>query len=161
MLPETTLAEVINNQLYMSPSPVGRHQRVISKLSSQMYQFVEEKKLGEVFISPFDVFLDEESNAVQPDILFISNDNLNIVSDDDVVHGTPDLIIEVLSPGNPEHDTVIKKALYERFKIKEYWIIDPKSKKATGYTLSVNRYILISKQIGSINSALFKKSFSF
>jgi Uma2 family endonuclease len=161
MLPETTLAEVIDNQLYMSPSPVGRHQRIILNLASSLSYFVNEQQLGEVFISPFDVFLDEISNAVQPDILFIANDNLNIVSDDGVVHGTPDLIIEVLSPGNPEHDTVIKKALYERYKVKEYWIIDPKSKKATGYTLSVNRYILISEQIGSINSALFKKSFSF
>lgn len=161
MLPETTLAEVINNQLYMSPSPVGRHQRVISKLFSQLYQFVTEKKIGEVFISPFDVFLDEESNAVQPDILFIASDNLDIVSDDDVVHGVPDLIIEVLSPGNPEHDTITKKELYERFKVKEYWIIDPKTKKTVGYTLSKNQYVLIGDQAGSIKSKLLGNSFSF
>ena len=161
MLPETTLAEVINNQLYMSPSPVGRHQRIILNLASEMKSFVEKKDLGEVFISPFDVFLDEESNAVQPDIFFIAADRLDIVDDDGGVHGVPDLIIEVLSPGNPQHDRITKKALYQNVKVKEYWVVDPASRKAKGYKLVKGLYQALPEVTGKIASVLLKQTFKF
>src|SRR5438105_4567114 len=104
MLPEGTLAELIDNRLFMSPSPIGRHQRLITRLAIQIGNFIEQKKLGEIFVAPFDVYLDEEENAVQPDLIFVAAKNLSIVNDDDVIHGVPDLLIEILSPGNPEHD---------------------------------------------------------
>src|SRR5690349_2975770 len=109
MLPEGTLAELIDNRLFMSPGRIGKHQRVLRNLFRVFDEFVRVKKLGEVFFAPFDVYLDEEENAVQPDLIFISSKNLSIVDDDGVIHGVPDLLIEVLSPGNPEHDTIIKK----------------------------------------------------
>jgi Uma2 family endonuclease len=161
MLPETTLAEVINNQLYMSPSPVGRHQRVISKLFTQIYDYVESQGLGEAFVAPFDVFLDEESNAVQPDIFFISANRLDMVDDDGGVHGVPDLIIEVLSPGNPQHDRITKKALYQNFKVKEYWVIDPTSRKAKGYKFVKGLYQALPDVTGKIASPLLKETFKF
>ena len=91
MLPEGTLAELIDGILYMSPSPIDSHQRAVTRLVGQMYLFVEKNDLGEIFTAPFDVYLDEHSNAVQPDILFIAKENLNIVRSH--VHGVPDLII--------------------------------------------------------------------
>jgi hypothetical protein len=63
MLPETTLAEVINNTLYMSPAPSPSHQRAVKKLMKTLDDFVEAHHLGETFISPIDLFLDEKSNA--------------------------------------------------------------------------------------------------
>lgn len=161
MLPEGTLAEVIDNTLYMSPAPIGRHQRVLLKLAHQMLSFAEAANIGEVFISPFDVYLDETSNAVQPDILFIRKENLHIYSDDGHVHGVPDLIIEILSPGNSDHDTIKKKHLYEKFRVKEYWIIDPKSKHTTGYALYERSYRVIFEGEGKIQSNLLKNEFSF
>jgi Uma2 family endonuclease len=71
MLPEGTLAELIDGILYMSPSPIDSHQRAVTRLVGQMYLFVEKNDLGEIFTAPFDVYLDEHSNAVQPDILFL------------------------------------------------------------------------------------------
>jgi len=64
MLPEGTLAEIIDNRLYMSPSPIGKRQRLITKLTLQLGNYIELKSLGDLFIAPFDVFLDEEENAV-------------------------------------------------------------------------------------------------
>jgi Uma2 family endonuclease len=161
MLPEGTLAEIINNQLYMSPSPVGKHQRILRDLFRNLDKFIVSRQLGEVFFAPFDVFLDEETNVVQPDLIFVSSANLHIVDDDGVIHGVPDMLIEVLSPGNPEHDTKTKKDLYEHFGVKEYWIVDPATKSTTGYTLAGRRYQKIDSVPGKINSLLLNHSFDF
>jgi Uma2 family endonuclease len=159
MLPEGTLAELINNRLYMSPSPKGRHQRLLTQLILKFGNHIESMQLGELYVAPFDVYLDEEQNAVQPDIIFISSENLNIVNDDDVIHGVPDLIVEILSPGNPDYDKVIKKELYERFGVKEYWIIDPATQETTGYQLKNGSYQQLKSLAGVIDSPMLKKQF--
>jgi Uma2 family endonuclease len=160
-LPEGTLAEVIHNQLYMSPSPVGKHQRVLRNLFRSLDKFVVNNKLGEVFFSPYDVFLDEDANAVQPDLIFVLEENLAIVNDDGAIHGVPDMLIEVLSQGNPDHDTVIKKNLYERFGVKEYWIVDPATKVTWGYQLTKDGYEQINSEVGKLNSVLLGDSIEF
>src|SRR5690349_7652901 len=109
MLPEGTLAEVIHNTLYMSPTPTLKHKRLSRKLSTQLDQYVSMHDQGEIFYAPLDVFLDSETNAVQPDIFFISKENTVMLNTDGTVRGIPDLIIEILSPGNRKHDLVIKK----------------------------------------------------
>lgn len=159
MLPEGTLAELIDGNIYMSPSPIKLHQRVVTLLSAHMTLFVEENKLGEIYVAPFDVYLDNNSNAVQPDIIFISSKRLSIVKDR--VHGVPDLVVEVLSPGNKEHDTVKKKSLYEKFGVKEYWVIDPETKEAIGYELENNLYKEFFRSDGTVQSRLLNTSFKF
>jgi len=161
MLPEGTLAELIDNRLFMSPSPIGKHQRLITRLTIQLGNFIDSEKLGEIFVAPFDVYLDETANSVQPDIIFVATRNISIVNDDDVIHGVPDLIIEVLSPGNPEHDTVTKKNLYERFGVKEYWIADPATKSTIGYQLEKGSYKKLNSEKGKIDSILLGHSFQF
>ena len=74
-----------------------------------MILYAEEKEIGEVYTAPFDVYLDEHANAVQPDIVFVSAAKLSII--DRYIYGVPDLIVEVLSDGNEDHDR-IKKKLY-------------------------------------------------
>jgi len=106
-LPESTLAEVIDNKIYMSPSPVERHQSICLDLAAQLLDYTRRHDLGSVFIAPFDVYLDEEKNLVQPDILFILKENAPIVQGH--VHGSPDLIIEILSPSNQKRDLITKK----------------------------------------------------
>lgn len=161
MLPEGTLAEVIDNRLYMSPSPIGKHQRVMRNIFRALDQFTANRKSGEVFFAPFDVFLDEGENAVQPDIIFISNENIGILNDEDVIHGVPDLLVEILSPGNPKYDKQIKKDLYERFGVKEYWIVDPSTLETIGYTHSGGKFQKIDSTPGKINSILLNHSFEF
>lgn len=159
MLPEGTLAELVDGIIYMSPSPSTDHQRLIFKISRQLAEFSEKHNLGEVFISPYDVYLDEHSNAVQPDIVFVSRNNSSIIQDH--IHGVPDLLIELTSPGNKTHDTIVKKALYEKFGVKEYWIIDPSTKDAIGYQLVNTKFIEIKQSTGTINSVLLNHSFGF
>jgi Uma2 family endonuclease len=161
MLPQGTLAEVIENTLYMSPTPTGQHQRILRILMESISPYVTKNDLGEVFPAPLDVFLDESANAVQPDLLFISKENLNIFNLKGPVKGTPDLIIEILSPGNSKHDKIVKKGLYEKFGVKEYWIVDPASKRSIGYSLVDNKFVTIGEFPGEIQSILLKQSFIF
>jgi Uma2 family endonuclease len=159
MLPEGTLAELINGVIYMSPSPVRPHQRIVTMLSARMALFVEDNTLGEVYVAPFDVYLDEHSNAVQPDIVFVSKENLSIVEGH--IHGIPDLVVEVLSEGNKSHDVVKKKELYQRFGIKEYWIIDPETKEAIGFEHLSGVYYEFARDIGKLSSKLLEQTFEF
>jgi Uma2 family endonuclease len=161
ILPEGTLAELIDNTLYMSPSPISSHQRVLNKINNSIYNFFEKTKQGEVFIAPFDVYLDEESNAVQPDIVVVLNQNNHIINPNGHIHGVPDLLVEVLSPSNKEFDLVKKKELYERFGVKEYWIVDPETKLASVFQRVGNSFTKPSESIGSIQSPLLGQSFTF
>ncbi|MCS6974647.1 MAG: Uma2 family endonuclease [Cyclobacteriaceae bacterium] len=149
MLPEGTLAEVFHGNLFMSPSPPTSHQRILRKLSVQFSNWVEHHKAGEVFIAPYDVYLDEEANVVQPDIIFISSAKSKGIRSNGF-YGTPDLIVEILSPGNPRHDLEIKKELYERFGVTEYWVVNPDTREATGFHLEGKRYTLLGSFHGLI-----------
>ena len=122
-LPPESRYEIINNELYEMPAPNTEHQRISRKIEVQLTLFVEKNQLGEVFDAPFDVVFDED-NTTQPDILFISNENLKNLNDKNF-RGSPDLIIEILSPSSELRDKESKKELYLKFGVKEYWVIDP------------------------------------
>ena len=161
MLPEGTLAEVIENTLYMSPAPTWEHQELLFELALQLSLHCKRMGIGKISIAPVDVYLDENSNAVQPDIFLVVEGNSKVVRRNGAAYGVPDMIIEVLSPGNKNHDTVLKKNLYEKFGVKEYWVIDPDTRASIGYTLKNSTYQLIGEDSGKINSVLLGKSFVF
>jgi Uma2 family endonuclease len=161
ILPEGTLAEVIDNQIYMATSPFYKHQKLIKTLSRKLLELVEDKEVGEICISPLDVFLDEKSNAVQPDIIIVLEANKNIIDPDGHIHGAPDVLVEILSTGNEYHDIVRKKNLYEKFGVKEYWVIDPTTKVSQVFQWSSEGYNLVSEQTAKINSPLLKINFGF
>jgi Uma2 family endonuclease len=160
MLPEGTLAELISGNLYMSPSPTRNHQLIVQRLFRAIADFIEPGSLGEAYIAPFDVFLYEHSNAVQPDLLFVKQENMSIIKPD-AVHGTPDLIIEILSPSNTKHDLVRKRDLYEKFGVKEYWVIDPDTKETTGFILKDGIFVAQEALPAKIHLALFNHTFVF
>jgi Uma2 family endonuclease len=160
MLPEGTRAEIIDGTLYMSPAPIVNHQGVVLKLSSHLFFHCEEdNNFGKVYSSPIDVYLDER-NAFQPDIIFIANANKKIIHNDGI-HGAPDLVIEVLSPGTSKSDLTKKKPAYEKAGVKEYWMVDPKTKIAVGFHLVKNKYAEFAKEKGRLNSKLLKHVFKF
>jgi Uma2 family endonuclease len=134
-LPEGTLAELIDNVIYMSPTPVTSHQKVLQTIFRRLSEHIDDHDKGHVIVAPFDVYLDETSNAVQPDIVVILKTNKNQPEPKGHFHGVPDLVVQVLSPGNREHDLVKKKNLYEKFGVREYWIVDPQTKEIIAYTL--------------------------
>ncbi|HHT9124643.1 MAG TPA: Uma2 family endonuclease [Candidatus Brocadiia bacterium] len=115
--------ELIDGEHYMTPAPSTKHQRISGKLQTILRIFVEKNKLGEVFDAPCDIVF-SDIDVVQPDIIFISNKNKHIITESNV-QGAPDLIIEIISEGTRKTDKVIKRRLYEKFGVKEYWIIDP------------------------------------
>lgn len=160
-LPEGTLAELIDNIIYMSPSPISKHQVILNEINFQLLQYFKNHSSGMVFISPLDVYLDESSNAVQPDVIVVLNENRHIIHENGHIHGVPDMLVEVLSPGNRDHDLVIKKDLYERFGVKEYWIVDPETKWSVGYTLEKNRYKLIAEDNALLDCRLLKTQIRF
>jgi Uma2 family endonuclease len=160
-LPEGTLAELIDNVLYTSPSPVYKHQKVLRQLFRVLCDLIIDTDQGEVMIAPFDVYLNETSNAVQPDIVVVLKANLAILNEEGHIHGVPDLLVEVLSPGNTDHDLVRKKNLYEKFGVKEYWIVDPDTQQASVFSLQNQKYQLHFEGLSNIESKLLKQSFQF
>ena len=147
-LPEGTLAQLINNQIYLSPSPSNSHQKVLMKISAQLFTHVEERKLGEVRVAPFDVFLNKK-NAFQPDIIFIANTNLSNLEERGFF-GAPDLVIEILSPATWRFDKEDKKEAYQRSGVKEYWMIDPADKRTEGFQLAEKEYLALPAEPGTI-----------
>ena len=90
-------------------------------------------------VSPLDVFFDDR-NAFQPDIVYIADKNMHIVKDGKV-KGAPDLIVEVLSPGNKKHDLERKKPVYEKHGVKEFFIVDPKTFDVLSFYLENKKYV--------------------
>lgn len=158
-LPEGTRVQLIENNLVMSPSPKDRHQDLLGELFLQLLTYVRSKKLGKVRLSPYDVYLDRK-NAYQPDLVFISNENVHKIRENGL-HGAPDLVIEILSPGTEKYDKRKKKDVYERCGVQEYWIVDSASKAVTGYELQENKFIEIAAATGVIHSHLLDTAFSF
>jgi Uma2 family endonuclease len=161
MLPEGTLAELIDNTIYMSPSPVNKHQKILQSLFRKLSEQVEDNRKGELFIAPFDVYLDEQSNAVQPDIIIVLDENKGIVDTNGYIHGVPDILVEVLSPSNREYDLIKKRDLYERFGVKEYWIVDAETKLALVFELKARVFVKVGESLGVIQSTLLGQSFHF
>lgn len=158
-LPESTLAQLIENQLVMSPSPTDNHQKVLNKINVLISNFLEENRLGVVRIAPYDVHLDEE-NVFQPDIVFIRNESLSKIEQNGF-HGAPELVIELLSPSTSSYDLDQKKAGYERNGVKEYLIVDPDSKAVKGYFLNDGGYGDPLELTGQIASSLLNQEFVF
>ena len=138
--PDDERYELIGGELLMTPSPVPKHQRISRKIEFMLEKFVTENDLGEVFDAPCDVHLDDE-NVVQPDILFISKDRLNIIGEKNIERA-PDLTIEILSESTAYRDLVQKKKLYSRFGVKEFWIVIPGEEAIEVYLLKNKTYQL-------------------
>jgi Uma2 family endonuclease len=134
--------ELIEGVAYnMTPSPSRSHQKVSAALVNAIYPYLKEKKC-EVYYAPFDVLLpegDEEDNkirtVVQPDIVVICDPSK---LDEKGCKGSPDLIMEILSPSTASKDYISKLNLYEKNQVAEYWIIHPLDKIVMVYRLLKN-----------------------
>jgi Uma2 family endonuclease len=150
-LPEGSLYQLINGKLIMSPSPNRIHQKLIGRLYALILACCDKTNIGDVYIAPSDVYLDDE-NVVQPDIYFVSNNNLSILNDAGA-DGAPDLIIELLSPSNAYYDLRAKLQLYEKYGVKEYFIVDPEDDMVIAYKLIEGRYKEMYREYKKIESA--------
>ncbi len=115
--------EVIDGVLYMTTSPSNFHQWIISRFLRYIGHPAEDAGLAYAFIAPIGVLM-PGCDPVQPDFLLVRQDRASIIHDRRI-YGVPDLIAEILSPSNPEQDTDIKRGVYARAGVPEYWIVRP------------------------------------
>jgi len=132
--------EIIDGQLLMAPAPDTWHQDWLGDLYSLVRSFVKKHKLGRLYFAPVDVVLDQE-NTVQPDLVFVAAKNLGIIQPR-AIFGTPDLLVELVSPSSIRRDRNEKRKLYARFGVKEYWIGDAADRSLEILTLAKGRYEL-------------------
>ena len=144
----------------MSPAPNRYHQEISGNLYFNLAKILKKSSCN-LYAAPFDVRLqklkanDEKvTTVVQPDLCVICDENK---LDDKGCNGAPDLIVEILSPGNSKKEMGIKFDLYEENEVKEYWIVDPSEKTVLMYVLKENKYVGLKPFIedDNITSSLF------
>ena len=158
-LPEGTLCQLINNKLIMSPAPQNLHQVILNDVNVEMSLYLRKNKIGEVRIAPFDVHFSNQ-NILQPDILFIKNENLSKINTNGLF-GAPDLVIEILSPSTSQLDYEEKKLVYERYGVGEYFIVDPNTKSVDSFFLNNKEYKAHQTTEAKIVSLLLNTEITF
>lgn len=139
---EDVYCEILNGELFMSPTPSFYHQEISGNIYSLIRNYVKKHNLGKVVSAPQDTRL-SKFNLLQPDILFISKDNTKVKIENTVV-GSPDLVVEIISPTSIRRDYHSKKDIYEEFKVQEYWIVDPGNQAVEVFHLENDKYELIA-----------------
>jgi len=143
--------EVIDGVLYMTPPPRTQHQLIIARIVDHLMEFMRSKPMGQVLFAPIGVRLPNQPVSLQPDILFIRAERLDIIGED-YVEGAPDLVMEILSPSNWLYDRREKKQVYQEGGVSEYWIVDPRARTVEVYQLEGGSYLLVG-QYGSGEAA--------
>jgi Uma2 family endonuclease len=124
-LPEDGLRhELIDGEHYVTPSPNLRHQRILGKLFHLIQTWLDAHTIGEVFVAALDVVF-SDIDVVEPDILYVSHERAREVMTPLNIRGVPELVVEIGSPSTRRRDETIKRRLYERAGVGEYWFVDP------------------------------------
>jgi Uma2 family endonuclease len=124
--------ELIEGELFVTPSPTPPHQYIADELVFQFKVFVRRLGYGLVFSAPLDLRL-ADNTVVQPDLFFVLPDRRPIVTSTRVA-GTPSLTVEIVSPSSRAGDRVRKRDIYARFGVPEYWLIDPAAGTVTVFS---------------------------
>lgn len=141
-LPEERRAELIDGMIYDMSAPSPLHQQLIMEISVQLHAFISSQKGScKVSMAPTDVQLDcDDKTMVQPDILVMCRRE-NILRTH--MYGAPDLIIEILSPSTRRKDMNLKHGKYAAAGVREYWMIDPDTKKIVVYDLENEEFPVV------------------
>ena len=121
--PDDERWELLKGALTRRPTPNTAHQRTLGNLAVALFNFVEEKGLGDVVFAPFDVVL-SRNNVLQPDLLFVSREQQSIITAANI-QGAPALVVEVVSPSTLTRDRELKRRIYAEHSVSEYWLVDP------------------------------------
>ena len=116
--------ELIDGEHYVTPSPNTKHQSVSINLTVLIGSWLERNPIGRLFHAPFDVVF-SKYDVVEPDLLYLSTDRAADALTPLHVRGVPELVIEIGSPGTRTRDETVKRRLYERAGVSEYWVVDP------------------------------------
>jgi Uma2 family endonuclease len=141
------MVELIKGRiLKMSPAPMMRHQVVLLNIASAIRHYLK-KNTCQVFVAPFDVRLPRKSETSDEQIFTVVQPDICVVCDPAKLDrrgciGAPDMIVEILSPGNMARDAKVKFDLYEEFGVNEYWIVSPGDENVVVYLLEDGKYVL-------------------
>lgn len=135
--------EIINGDLYLMSSPRGIHQLLLGEIFGQLREFFKDKRYRP-FVAPLDVIFNESNDrkkwdiVLQPDIFVLCDLDKY---EKNYVKGAPDFIIEIASPTNLIHDRFKKYTIYQKYGVKEYWIIEPNDKKIFTFVYDEEREV--------------------
>lgn len=127
------LHELLEGELVAIPLPNIEHQRVSRELGYSINSYLRRTGQGEVFHAPVGVRLSEDT-VVEPDLVVVLQQHAGRIQER-YIAGPPDIVIEILSPGNARRDLHLKRALYQRFGVPEHWIVDPAARMIEILTL--------------------------
>jgi Uma2 family endonuclease len=116
--------ELIDGEHYVTPSPNRKHQQVSMNLILLIGSWLDARPIGRLFHAPFDVVF-SRFDVVEPDLLYLSRERAAEVLTAANVQGVPELVVEIGSPGTRRRDETVKRRLYERAGVTEYWVVDP------------------------------------
>jgi len=116
--------ELIDGEHYVTPSPNRKHQKISGNLFLLIGTWLEQHPIGQIYFAPFDVIF-TMFDVVEPDLIYVSNERAARVLTDANVKGAPELVVEIGSEGTRGRDETIKRRLYERAGVSEYWVVDP------------------------------------
>ena len=115
--------ELIEGELILNPTPIPRHQQIVRKIGVSLDHYFTAHGDGEVYFSPLDIVLAEDV-VLEPDLMVIRRERMSIIGKKNI-QGAPNIVIEVLSESTRRRDEIVKRKLYERYGVDEYWIVDP------------------------------------
>jgi Uma2 family endonuclease len=146
----------------MSPAPSSSHQRVSGNLHGILWHKFNKHSCN-LFTAPFDVrLLDKKKSTIDKEIYTVVQPDLCVICDENKIDekgaiGSPDLVIEILSPGNSKKEMKYKFDLYEEAGVLEYWIVNPADKTIFIFVLKDNQFIGLHPLIeeDTIKSPLF------
>jgi Uma2 family endonuclease len=116
--------ELIDGEHYVTPSPNTRHQTIAGTLFGMIWTWLEAHPVGRLFHAPYDVVF-SDFDVVEPDLLYLSNGRAAQTLTPLHAKGVPELVVEIASKGTRKRDETVKRRLYERAGVSEYWVIDP------------------------------------
>ena len=127
--------EIIEGELFVSRSPNRTHQTVSGNIFFSVRSYLVENPIGEIWAT-LGVILSEYSGVI-PDLVYVSHARRAEIASGDRVMGSPDLVIEIVSPGaeNERRDRLVKRQLYGKHGVKEYWIVDSQNRTIEVYVL--------------------------
>ena len=140
--------ELVRGEVHLTPSPTTKHQIILARLYASLEAYLSKTHLGRVLFAPLDVRLSADT-ALQPDLIFVAKAHAAIIQED-YLRGTPDLVVEILSPSTAAHGRATKLPLYAEAGVAEMWIIDPQAKTIEILKLQGNKYLVDAALAGRL-----------
>jgi Uma2 family endonuclease len=138
-LPEQSQpTELIYGELIVSPTPIPKHQNVMGNTYTVIRQ-ISKTVGGKAFAAPLEIYLDDRV-IPQPDVMWIAPDSKCIIDEKRLI-GPPDLVVEIFSPGSVLYDRGDKFDIYQRYGVREYWMIDPTEEYVEVYKLADGQFV--------------------